>query len=214
MRYLVFGDVHGNLPALEKMLAIEKGSYDYLVSHGDVVNYGPWSNECTLLLKNEKSICLKGNHEQYFLEGSYPGQNVVAKTFFEFCYPHFFNKEIISKYIDHFDVAGFRIIHSINNEYFYPDTDLSSHHFDRNYIVGHSHYSFFRMENGFKIYNTGSVGQNRKYINIINYLVLDTKTNEVAMKALPYDVDIVINEMKQQNYPQLCLDYYNQKKRI
>ena len=43
MRYLVFSDVHGNLPALEKVLNKENKVQGY-INLGDVVNYGPWGN--------------------------------------------------------------------------------------------------------------------------------------------------------------------------
>ncbi|HVG40185.1 MAG TPA: metallophosphoesterase, partial [Chitinophagaceae bacterium] len=136
MRYLVFGDVHGNLPALEKMLSKEEGNYDKLISHGDVVNYGPWSNECVDLLNDFNSICLMGNHEEFYIKKEYPGQNLVAKSFFEFCSPKFSRNELISRYKQFEDLFDYRIIHSINNLYFFPDTDYSTMDFDRNYIFG------------------------------------------------------------------------------
>ena len=52
----VFGDVHGNLIALEKLFEIEKGTTDLFISHGDIVNYGPWTNECIALLKEISKI--------------------------------------------------------------------------------------------------------------------------------------------------------------
>ena len=64
MKYLICGDIHGNLPALELMLQREKNNFDQLICHGDVINYGPWSDECVLLLNTIKeSVLLKGNHE-------------------------------------------------------------------------------------------------------------------------------------------------------
>jgi predicted phosphodiesterase len=214
MRYLVFGDVHGNLPALEKMLAHENGNFDHLISHGDVVNYGPWSNECVALLKTENCICLQGNHEEYFINGTYPGRNLVAKSFFDFCFPKFESKNTIAGYSLFYDVPEYRVIHSIKGEYFFPDTDFSSFTFDRNYIFGHSHYQFHKKVNNYNLYNTGSVGQNRKYINQICYLVLDTENKTILLKTLEYNVDILIDQMRMDKYPQICLDYYSQKKRI
>ncbi len=212
MRCLVFGDVHGNLPALEKMLHEEMHHFDILISHGDVVNYGPWSNECVDLLKNLNCICLKGNHENYFLNNFYPGKNIVVKTFFEFCVTSFNKKEIIAQYNDYFDIPGYRIIHSLDGHYFFPDTDFTQLSFDRNYIFGHSHYQFFAEANSHKLYNTGSVGQNRKFINIINYLMVDTENGSVELKFLKYDVELLINKMATVDYPEICINYYKQKK--
>jgi predicted phosphodiesterase len=212
MRYLVFGDVHGNLPALEKMLEEEKGNYDTLVSHGDVVNYGPWSNECVELLQSIGCICLKGNHEDYFLDGVYPGKNKVAGSFFEYCYPFFQKQTIISTYKQQYLAGDYLVEHNLGTNYIYPDTDVANLGIDKNYIIGHSHYQFKKRIDGFNLFNTGSVGQNREFINIINYLIVD-ENSEVEMKGLLYDPDTVINEMAHRMYPAICLDYYQQKKR-
>ena len=85
MQILIISDVHGNLPALEYVLKSEPNS-DLVISLGDVVNYGPWSNECVELLETlPNKILLKGNHEEAFINGAYPGENPIAKSFF-LCY--------------------------------------------------------------------------------------------------------------------------------
>ena len=64
MRILIIGDIHGNLISLEKLLKIEESNYDLLVCHGDIVNYGPWSNECVELLRlKQNSIILNNNFD-------------------------------------------------------------------------------------------------------------------------------------------------------
>ncbi len=80
-------------------------------------------------------------------------------------------------------------------------------------MIGHSHQQFFREKGAFKLYNTGSIGQNRQFINQSCYLKYDTTTQQVELKSYLHDIDKVINQMKSENYPQLCLDYYLSKKR-
>ncbi|HET7360959.1 MAG TPA: metallophosphoesterase family protein [Salinimicrobium sp.] len=214
MRYLIFGDVHGNLPALEKLLEIEKCNYDYIVSHGDVVNYGPWSNECVELLNViPNTTTLKGNHEDNFLRGSYSGKNEVAKAFFEFCYPRFSEFGLIEEYEKELQLKNFKIEHTIGNGYIFPDSNLAEIGFNGNYIIGHSHYQFDRMEGSRRLINTGSIGQNRKYINLAEYVILDQDKNLVELKSFIYDIDTVIDKMTAEKYPQICLDYYKNKKR-
>ena len=66
MRILVISDIHGNLPALEFVLNKER-SADKIISLGDVVNYGPWSNECVDLMDTlTNKILIVGNHEEAF----------------------------------------------------------------------------------------------------------------------------------------------------
>ena len=213
MKHLIFGDLHGNLPALEKLLQLEQGNFDGLVCHGDVVNYGPWSNECVLMLE-EIPDCekLKGNHEMAFISGEYPGTNKIARTFFEHCYPRFAEKEIIVKYEEEKKKGDFVVKHTINESYIYPDTDLSKVQLDKNYIIGHSHYQFDRSFNGRRLINTGSLGQNREYINVSNYIILDEEKNLVELKSFTFDLRLVVDKMEKENYPQLCIDYYRSKK--
>lgn len=215
MRYLIFGDVHGNLPALEQLLRIEKGNYDLLVCHGDLVGYGPWADECVTLLNQDNSnILLRGNHEDAFIGKSYLGTNLIAKSFFEFCLPRFSSFKSILEYQDYFDLGDFVVKHTIMDMYIFIDTDLSNILIDRNFIIGHSHYQFSRVICNYNIINTGSLGQNRKFINVAEYLIFDQKSNRVDLKSFVFDINLIINEMIDKGYPELCINYYRSKNRI
>lgn len=214
MQITIFGDVHGNLIALEQLLKIEQARTDLFICHGDVVNYGPWSNECVALLDTlENIILLKGNHEINYLKGFYSGQNLVAQTFFNVDFPRFHQRKYIENYIDEYQVGDFRIQHTLNDAYIYPDTDLEHFHVKDNYIIGHSHYCFDRIIGNNRILNTGSLGQNRLFINESNYITYNLECKDVTIKSFTHDIDIVINEMKSKNYPQLCIEYYTKKNR-
>ena len=212
MKVLIFGDIHGNLPALEKIFLIEKGSYDSFICHGDVVNYGPWSNECVNLLSEMK----EGNHEKYFINGVYDGTNKIAKAFFEHCY-NYFNKsliEVISIYKNQIQLENFIVKHTIFNKYIFADTDISNFKIESDYIIGHSHQQFEREKDKFKIYNTGSLGQNRQYINQSSYIKFDTISKKIEMKSFKHDMNKVINKMKSEKYPSICINYYLSKKQL
>lgn len=215
MRVLISGDIHGNLPALELLLKTEFSNYDLFVSHGDAVNYAPWSNECVDLLSTlPYKVLLQGNHELNYINGNYSGKNEVAIAFFDFCYPNFNRFESIKEYKSNFLVGDYNIQHTINDQYIFPDTEIGPtlETNQKNYIIGHSHHQFLiESTSGFKLYNTGSIGQNRKNLNIINYLIYDTDHKIVEMKSIHYDANIVINEMKLREYPEICLAYYQSK---
>lgn len=216
MRILIFGDVHGNLPALEKLFKIEKGNFDSFVSHGDVVNYGPWTNECVLFLENQATgTLLKGNHEEAFLSGQYNGTNIIASTFFNYCYEKFdpLLMPVIGKYGNEAVLGDYVVRHTIGDRYIFADTDISDMSLNANFIIGHSHQQFKREKEGNWIYNTGSIGQNRAYINVSNYILYDTVTKNIDLKSYIHDIDAVIKKMQDERYPELCLDYYNSKKR-
>ena len=217
MRILVIGDIHGNLPALEMLLKQEHKGYDELICHGDVVNYGPWSNECVELLASiSNAVLLKGNHEDNYITGEYTGQHPVARAFFDFCFPRFDPslKETIKQYGSNLRRGSYLIQHTIDQRYIFADTDLSQIRIDNDYIIGHSHQSFIRMEKNHKIVNTGSLGQNREFINLSSYAILDTADNSVVLKSFVSDIDRVLDKMRSDGYPKICLDYYMGKKRV
>ncbi|MCF6129904.1 metallophosphoesterase [Flavobacterium sp. AS60] len=217
MKIIIFGDVHGNLIALEKLFEIEKSQTDLFVCHGDVVNYGPWTNDCINYLKDiPNCTLLKGNHEKYFIDGSYDGTNNIAQTFFRHCYQNF-DKTLIKEirgYGMQTQVEDYTVQHTIGNQYIFADTDMSQINIDKNYIIGHSHQQFFRVKDNFKLYNTGSIGQNRQNINQSCYLKYDSNTKKIELKSYLHDIDKVINQMKTEKYPQLCIDYYLSKGRL
>lgn len=63
--FAVFSDVHGNLPALEAVLAgIEARGLAEALCLGDLVGYGPSPNEVALLLRERGIPTLMGNYDQ------------------------------------------------------------------------------------------------------------------------------------------------------
>lgn len=63
MRVLVISDIHGNLAALESVLADAAGEYDTVWCLGDVVGYGPSPNECVAWVSENADLCVIGNHD-------------------------------------------------------------------------------------------------------------------------------------------------------
>jgi predicted phosphodiesterase len=64
MRVAVISDIHGNLHALEAVLAdIDRQAPDEIWCLGDVVGYGPRPNECVALARERSTVALCGNHD-------------------------------------------------------------------------------------------------------------------------------------------------------
>ena len=66
MAIAVFGDIHGNLEALEAILKDIKRNHKITDVYylGDAIVFGPDSAACLRLLKKNKVHCVLGNHEQ------------------------------------------------------------------------------------------------------------------------------------------------------
>lgn len=209
MKVLVLSDVHGNLPALEFVLRVEK-SVDLVISLGDVVNYGPWSNECVDLMDSlDNKILIMGNHEEAFISGQYSGSNQIAKTFFETCYPGFTRKEKIVDYKKSYSFNDCYFVHTLNNDYIFPDTEIQ---ISCNTFIGHSHRLFSKQINDYTLVNAGSVGQNRINIDELNYVLVDTENNSIDLVKKIFSADKLINEMRVQQYPETCINYILSKR--
>lgn len=63
MRALVVSDIHGNLHALEAVLAAV-GSYDQIWNLGDAVGYGARPNEVLEILRARAQVNVRGNHDR------------------------------------------------------------------------------------------------------------------------------------------------------
>jgi diadenosine tetraphosphatase ApaH/serine/threonine PP2A family protein phosphatase len=64
VRIAVLSDIHGNLEALEAVLAdVERIGADALYSLGDVVGYGPNPGACVEIVQGRADVSLLGNHD-------------------------------------------------------------------------------------------------------------------------------------------------------
>ena len=63
MRALVISDIHGNLPALEAVLAAA-GTVDEVWNLGDVVGYGAHPNQVVDKIRTVATINVRGNHDR------------------------------------------------------------------------------------------------------------------------------------------------------
>jgi diadenosine tetraphosphatase ApaH/serine/threonine PP2A family protein phosphatase len=65
MRYAVFSDVHGNLEALDVVLADARRHHpEVYLCLGDIVGYGPDPNECVARVRALKGLSIAGNHDR------------------------------------------------------------------------------------------------------------------------------------------------------
>ena len=70
MRVAALYDVHGNLPALEAVLAeVERERIEVTVVGGDVL-WGPFQSECLVLLRAHGALFVAGNCEREVLAGA------------------------------------------------------------------------------------------------------------------------------------------------
>jgi len=70
VRVAAISDIHGNLPALEAVLAeIDREGVDEIVVVGDTA-HGPWPAEVVDLLVEREALCVRGNADREVIERS------------------------------------------------------------------------------------------------------------------------------------------------
>lgn len=208
MKILIVSDIHGNLPALEYCLKIEK-NIDLLISLGDVVNYGPWSNECVDLLETiDNTIKISGNHERNFLLGKSESSSIIENLFFKTTYPYFNRFGHIKNYVKKQQFNNFELIHTLEDKYIFNDTKIS---LNKNVILGHSHQMFIRNINNFYLINPGSLGLNRKNFNVLNYILWYKDLNKFETNCRNISPKKYLSKIKEMDYPKICVEYIKSK---
>jgi predicted phosphodiesterase len=64
MRALILSDIHGNLHAMDAVLAAAAGQYDQLWHLGDAVGYGAFPNQIIDRMRELGAIHVRGNHDR------------------------------------------------------------------------------------------------------------------------------------------------------
>jgi predicted phosphodiesterase len=233
VRYGIFGDIHGNLHALDAVLkAYESEAIDAYLCTGDLVGYGAHPHEC---IGRTRAICshiVAGNHdfavcEKLTLEffNSYAKSAVLwtrealTKEDLDFLQAlpimAAVDQDVTLAHATIYDAHAFDYIQT---QY---DAHLSLQEMQtRCGFVGHSHIpiSFYlrdgvvgwTMETTIDVdasekvlINVGSVGQPRDENPKAAYAIFDTKERKVWIKRVAYDVDGAIKAIEQNRLPRI-----------
>ena len=214
MKIAIFGDIHGNLIALNRFIEVTISVVDKFICIGDIVNYGPWNDECLeLIYKLPDITIIEGNHEKLFL-GQEPikCELPLVQEFFQKSFENFSRVDLIKDLKHDFKISNYMCAHTINNLRIYQNTDIQIE-ITNNFIIGHTHHQFSISKNNYKIINTGSIGQNRNFIDLAQYLILDTTTDTITFHSVQYDIEKFIYELTIRDYSKNCISYYQNKKR-
>jgi len=189
---IILSDIHANLTALNRVLdCADLNAMDHVVLLGDIIDYGPRSNEVIerLLELDENKILVNIKHTRSGLsERSFAYiRNMNTKGFQEF------------------DISGKHClaVHGSLEDVFWKSIDfacLDEAYAEYDYVFsGHSHIPFcaekfydgnsaeYRNKKKTVFLNPGSVGQPRNHNPNANFAVLDIESGTVTMHSLEYD---------------------------
>lgn len=219
MRIAAVYDIHGNLPALEAVLAeIERESVDCLVVGGDVVA-GPMPSETVALLQNSSipAHFIRGNAESELLRhlaGDDPGglseraneearwvadtlsaehKQFVAGWAASVSLPvNGWGNVLFCHATPHSDITVFT--RATPEEKLHP---LFADVAESVVVCGHTHMQFDRPVGSVRILNAGSVGMPFGSTGAY-WLLLDS---EIVFKQTDYDLAQAAERIRQSNYP-------------
>ena len=182
MKVAVLSDIHGNLPALQTVVAdIDAWSPDIVIVGGDIINRGPSSGACLeWMLERRETMgwqLLRGNHEEFVLDCAVPdrplsGPGYAVKQFAHFALAQIgemaMDVKLLPDIYEHSmpNNQSLRVVHASmrsNRDGIYPETPDNT--LQRQiapapavFVTGHTHRPLIRRLDDTLVVNIGSVG--------------------------------------------------------
>ncbi|MBV8326168.1 metallophosphoesterase [Chryseobacterium sp.] len=209
----VFGDVHGNLPALEVVLRdIEQRGIRQKFCLGDLVDFAPWGNEVIERIRSLNIPCILGNHDEriafdlpVFPLSKHSAEETKARVVaIDHSKKHIReeNKKFLSELPFHLKLNykvgnrhwNIQLVHSSlesNDTYLYEsenDEVFTSMLEDSKadiILMGHTHISFKKQfENEKWAVNCGSVGRSKEANRLASYVILTLDAEKMSPEII------------------------------
>jgi diadenosine tetraphosphatase ApaH/serine/threonine PP2A family protein phosphatase len=231
MRVAVVSDIHGNLHALEAVLAaLEPEAPDELWCLGDLVGYGARPNECCAVIAARASVCLVGNHD-LAVRGTIDLAEFSGDAGAAARWTHDVLSADALAFLNSLEPQGTRahvaLFHGSARdpvwEYVLSDTvalatlELTE---EPLVLVGHSHAALHvqlgggptgglspagtevDLDRGRALLNPGSVGQPRDGDPRAAYLLLDLDARTASFRRVDYDIERTQAEIREAGLPE------------
>lgn len=231
MKYGLIADIHGNLEALQVVLAELRGEgIDQYICLGDVVGYGADPNECLELVKSLEPVIVAGNHDwasvsktdiSYFNPSAREAVGWTSNQLTKENVDYLRNLKLIEEF------KNFVVVHStlVSPQawgYILTISDAKAnfaHQTRQLCFIGHSHQPVIVMEDGdgncgvlpgFSlelaqgrryIVNIGSVGQPRDGDPRAAFALYDTPSGQVEIKRVEYDIKLTQDKIIRAGLP-------------
>ena len=199
MRVALLSDTHANRDALSAMLPLLKGA-DQALHLGDVVGYYCDVNDVIDVLRAADVVCIRGNHDQYLLEGCPADVNEAVRFGVEYADSviTISNRRWLAGLPTRVDLhfGGRRLLGVHGSpwsdlaEYVYPDSPRIRTLWNLGYDVialGHTHHAMTLAASRQVVVNPGSVGQPRDIPASASAAIIDLATLDVQQVRVRFD---------------------------
>lgn len=207
----ILSDIHGNLPALEAVLAkVDALGCTRIISLGDIAGYYAQPGECIDLLAQRNVVNIMGNHDYYLVSGTgCPRSKLVAEI------TEYHRKIVTPEQVAWLARSPSHIIEGDRyfvhggwkdpmDQYLYRVNmaDLPS---DACWFFsGHTHVQVLMDAQGKTYCNPGSVGQPRDGDPRAAFAVLNE--DGIDLYRVEYDIDLAAFHMREAGFPQHCYE--------
>jgi diadenosine tetraphosphatase ApaH/serine/threonine PP2A family protein phosphatase len=232
MRYAIIADVHANLTAFAAVLKDieQRGGMDEIWCLGDTVGYGPDPHECIALLRQQRHVCVAGNHDWGAIgKVDIADFNPDAAAACQWTTQQLSPEDV--RYLENLPLTlerdNFTLVHGSPRDPIWEylvSTSIAIQNFSffqSSYcLVGHSHLPLvFREEDGACSFNKWTtniglaLGQNRLIINPggvgqprdgdprASYAIYDTENRQIRLYRVPYDIETTQHKMMESGLP-------------
>jgi putative phosphoesterase len=227
MKVALIGDIHANLPALERVLAHARGQgVESIWNVGNSVGYGPFPEEVVQQLQRDCVLSILGSQDRKILRFKKRqkkwrrSKNLEKYLAYKWAYEHLSKKS--RKYLRSLSrevrmkVQGRRILLTHTRPGFgkadlrpdTPEEDLRRLAREAKadvVICGHSHQPLARQVDEVWFFNPGSVGQTDGREPRASYAILEIR--EKAIHAdhyqVEYDLEPLVTAMREKGFPDI-----------
>jgi len=232
MKLGLISDIHGNYEALREVLkALEQEECVKILCCGDIVGYGPSPVACVETVQEKRIASVRGNHDALMMASDKAADlRWDVKESIEWTYQQLSEeqREWLGKLPKVQEYGGIEVIHSshvLKPEWLYvldEKSAMANFLFQGHSISfnGHTHVPMLALHKyGFRpklfpfsntalpphhrcLVNVGSVGQPRDRNPEAAYGVFDTRSREIQIKRVPYNISRTQQNMRKAGLPE------------
>lgn len=217
----LISDIHGNYPALQRVLEeIDKHGCKQILSLGDVSGYYCMVNECIEELRSRNVMNLLGNHDHYIIHNtlcprsdtvnaciSYQRSIITPKNWD-------YLRQSVAKFDDGYLSARHGGWLDPIDEYIKEfDFSIASGKAERIFASGHTHIQHMEKKGIWTYVNPGSVGQPRDGDSRAAFAIIEDD-GHVTCCRVEYDIKKIANQMKKEGFSERTYECLHRGTRI
>lgn len=205
-RLALIADVHGNLPALEAIIAAIGSEVDGWICAGDIAGHLPCVDETAARLREIGALCVKGNHDEALVEGyGIPRSSAATRVLqLQRAYASEETKKWLAGLPERLDLdfggTAVTVLHGgpdapLHQKVTQVTDDIRAFAKNRIVVLGHHHHVLEDIGPDHMVLNPGPVGLPSDGVTDARAMVLDVEARRVRRIEAPYATTTLLRRM-------------------